>query len=52
MKNPKNMVIALITATVVIAGSLASRAQTTQQDTDQNKSDSSTDGRPKRPAPR
>jgi hypothetical protein len=42
MKKPKTMVMALLTATLIIAGSLASHAQPTRQTTDQAATDSST----------
>jgi cytoskeletal protein RodZ len=42
MKNPKSMVMALLTAMLIIAGSLASHAQPTRQTTDQAATDSST----------
>ncbi len=42
MKNAKSIFVALFTATLIVAGSLASHAQSAQQTTDQTKTDSST----------
>ena len=42
MKNAKSMFITLLTATLIVAGSLASHAQSAQQTPDQTKTDSST----------
>src|SRR3989442_306930 len=42
MKNAKSIFVALFTATLIVAGSLASHAQSAQQTTNQAKSDSST----------
>jgi len=42
MKNAKSIFVALFTATLIVAGSLASHAQSAQQTANQAKSDSST----------